>query len=166
MEFITNVIGLDVQSLIYSFPMPTTIVDAADEFRFVMINRHANGAAGEPLLGKRLKDMTDSEKNLAYIKVFFDVAETKKERMWRSTRWEMNGRVSYYDLYFFPVMGKEEKVKYVINMGVNVTEATLYAEELGHERDLRDAFLSHLGHELNQPLYIVKATLEALGKNA
>ncbi len=151
-EIVTSVIGLDIQSFIDSLPMPVVLTDPEDGYRMIFANRFSEAAVGERLNGVRMVDLREFQKNPTLVREMADVVEQRKEKIRRRMRYDFNGCTFYQDNFNYPSFSDD------------VTEAVNRAEELRNERGLRDSFLSALGHDLTQPLYIIKAGLETLEK--
>lgn len=158
-------IQLDLEKFVMAAPMPIVIADVRDDFRFVIANRHYERFVMRKAHGLKMRDIFPLEEvamNQKIFETYEGVARTKKATVmhaWPLKLFNKKKKVYetlFYDTYTYPVINEKKQVTYLVTIIMDVTRATENVESLRVEKELRDTFLTGLGHDLTQPLSIAK----------
>lgn len=136
----------DLEKFIAQAPMPMVLVDGKDDFRFVLTNKEFK------------KSFSSRLPELKLQKTFQKVMKSGKPS---ATHGEIH-KNQYFDTYTYAVTGPKKKTRYLMTILIDVTSTFEDAQQLKLERDLRDTFLTHMGHDLTQPLANAKFSAQKL----
>ena len=153
------------EKILASIPVDIAVFDTQHRYLYVNPNAVRNPTIREFLIGKTDKEYCEAfnrpiERAVNRQEIFNSVCESGTAHEFIEQIEKPDGATEFHSRCFVPVLGGDQKLKYVIGFGTNVTEKYLQDDRLRTSLEEKEALLGEVHHRVKNNLALVMGLLE------